>query len=296
MKRLLIYLLPLLALSVGSCRSSEPFDNITRAATPQAFNYVTAAGGARVASSVCDDVSYYIVFDDENRTANITISNLRTPANDQPMTLTFMDCDMSYTSNNHSKERIVKADVLVSNAPAGSGEGVAITDATFIYTESNDLDPNGIDGIYARFTIDGTYTVTAYPYHVFADGTTRIDNLTSGTTAIDYDPVYTLDLDPDAMTATLKVYGLDLGIGEDIGAMTISRLKLTLTDGGYGLASDASTVMTLSQYSGDPHQQITLESLTATAELRDELRITMHLTAGDTSFTIAAFLGSNLSK
>ena len=54
--------------------------------------------------------------------------------------------------------------------------------------------------------------------------------------------------------------------------------------------------MTLSQYSGDPHQQITLESLTATAELRDELRITMHLTAGDTSFTIAAFLGSNLSK
>ncbi len=292
MKRTLLYIISTIALVATGCRGSEPFDNITRAATPRAFNYVTASNGARIGSSIYDDVSYYIVFDDENRTANITISNLQTPDSSEPMTLTFKDCEMTYTSNNHSKQRIVKADVLVSNSPIGAG--TAITDATFIYTESNALDPNGIDGIYAKFTVDGFYTITAYPYHIFADGTTRIDNLTDATTAIDYSPVYTLDIDPDAMTAQLRIYGLELG--DSKGNITVSNLKFALTDGGYMFEAGSGSVMTVSGYSQEASKAITLESLTATAGLLDELRISMRLNDGTTSFEVDAFLSSNLSK
>ena len=290
MKRMLIYIMLSTLLAVAGCRSAEPFDNITRAASPTAFNYVTATNGARIGASVYDDVSYYIVFDDENRTANITISNLNTPGRDEPLTLTFKDCEMTYTANNHSKERIVKADVLVSNSPVGSG--VVITNATFVYTESNKLDPNGIDGIYARFTIDDVYTVTAYPYHIFADGTTRIDNLSDGSSTIDYVPVYAIDINPDAMTASLKICNLTLnGAAKEI---SISPLRFVLTENGYGLEMTSETKFKIS--GADNDEAIGLESISAEAILLDELKIDMRLNVEGTVMDVAAFLTSNLSK
>lgn len=272
------------ALTLGACRKSEPFDNIVRAENPEAFNYVTDAAG-RGSGAVFDDAGYYFVFDDDNRTANITISNLRLNEFDESRTLTFSDVPMDFTSDRHETERMVKADVLVATDPVNAG--TAITDVTIIYTKSNDLDPNGTGGIFARYTVDGRYTVTAYPYKVFSDGTTRVDNITDGGETIDYHATYALNLDPhNGGEAMLRINGLKLG-GNTYN-LTIEPLVFHITDAGYTLESTASTTC--------KGGAVTLKKLSATAGLRSELKIDMPMEAVGKEYRVAAFLTSNLFK
>ena len=274
----------LLGLFVTGCRSSEPFDKITRAATPEAFNYV-APLSSRAASTVYNDAGYYIVFDDENKVASVTISNLRVPGYDQPRTLTFVDVPMDYTSNNHMVERMIKAESLVSHDPINGG--TEITDVTIVYIQSNSLDPNPTDGIYARFVIDGAYLVTAYPYDVFGEGTTRIDDLENLTTAYDYNTTYHLTLDPSTMTADMEVANLSVGGWK--GNVTVKGLKLTLVDDGYEVEFGPST-------SVDAEIPLEIDRFSGVADLRKRLDIDFDLRAqGVGEFRIASFLTPVLS-
>lgn len=281
MKRFQPLILLLLIAAIG-CRSSEPLDNIVRADNSHAFNVVSMTG-ARSGIEVFDDASYYAVFDDDNLTAEITVRNLRVRESDTPLTLTFSDVPMRFSRNSHEIERVVEVDNLVSTDPVS--RGTTITDVTIVYTESNDLNPNGTGGIYARFVVDGQYVVTAYPYNIFADGTTRIDNVSSGHQYIDYKPTYELHLDPKNMTATLNVENLKLD--NESYSFSISRLALRLTDDGYTLTLQPGTTC-----DGVP----SVKSFTATADLRTELKIDMTLVAGGKSYDVASFLTPDLSK
>lgn len=275
-------LILLIAVAIAGCRSSEPFDNIVKADNTLAFNVVSVTG-SRSGVAIYDDASYYAVFDDDNLTASITVRNLRVRESDAPRTLTFSDVPMRFSRNSHEVERVIEAENLVSTDPVS--RGTTITDVTIVYTESNDLDPNGTGGIYARFTVDGQYIVTAYPYDIFADGTTRIDNLLSGEQAIDYNPTYELHLDPSDMTATLYIENLK--IGNQIHSFSIRPLALKLTDDGYALE-----LMPESASIGEP----VIQSFTADACLRAELKITMLLTVGDQNYRVASFLTPDLFK
>lgn len=274
------------ALVVTGCRSSEPFDKITRAATPEAFNHVMPKS-ARGVATVYDDAGYYIVFDDDNKVASLTISNLRVPGSSTPRTLTFVDVPMDYTRNNHRIERMISQEQLVSHDPVNSG--TIISDVTIVYVQSNSLDPNPSDGIYARFTIDDAYVVTAYPYGIFADGTTRIDDLGSMTTAYDYTATYRLTFDPATMTATMTID--DIEIGGTAGKIVFSGLKLTLTNDGYELAFTDTSAM---------KSDLAISELTAfkaTADLRTELDIDLSLRMSDGgSYRIAAFLSPDMTR
>lgn len=285
MKTVKLFIISLLMLPVVcGCRGSEPFDNIVRAETTHAFNYVTSTS-QRGGAAIYDDVRYYIVFDDDKRTANLTISNLRFPGEDTPLTLTFSDETMTYTSNNHEKQRIIKADALTSTDPVT--DGTVITDVTIIYTESNALDPNGTEGIYARYTVDGRFVVTAYPYYIFADGTTVIDNLSEGGQMIDYDVTYRLSLNPDDMTAKMKICGLKFG--NACADIVLSPLRLDLSDNTYVLSFTSAT-----QCSSDVG--IDVSSFSSSANLLDELKIDFDVLADDKSYHVGAFLTPDLSK
>lgn len=284
MKRFQLHTL-LLAVILAGCRSNEPFDNIVTAVNPDAFNYVTSTGG-RANPAVFGDAGYYIVFDDDQRIANLTISNLRVSDSDEPMTLSFSRVPMTYSSDSHEKERVIMAETLVPDNP--DGPSVTLSDVLIVYSHTNSLDPNRTDGIYARFTVNGRYTVTAYPYRMLADGTTRIDCLTDGKQQIEYEPVYGLRLDPATLTASLVVKSLDLaGVERRI---VIRDLTLGFVDNGYTLSMSGATVCAADKGA------VKLVSVSGTAELRTELKIDMVLSVDGADYRVAAFLSPNLGN
>lgn len=274
----------LFGLLLTGCRGSEPFDKITRAATPEAFNYVSPLMG-RSTSTVYNDAGYYIVFDDDNKVASLTISNLRVPGYDTPRTLTFVNVPMDYTSNNHRIERMISAESLTSHDPVN--EGTVIKDVTIIYIQSNSLDPNPADGIYARFIVDDAYLVTAYPYEIFADGTTRVDNLTMSETSYDYTTIYHMTLDPTSMTADMSVKNLSLNNSRV--DFELHNLQLSLIDDGYTVAFGPSTTV-------DSDSGLVIEDFEAQADLLKELNVkfVVKLPNND-SYWISAFLNPGLS-
>lgn len=281
----LFSLLIFVAVAMSGCRGSEPFDKITRAGSPEAFNYVVQPM-ARTSGQVYDDAGYYIVFDDENKVATVTIANLRVPGNETPRTLTFKDVPMDYTRNNHQVERMIVADRLVSQDPVN--RGTAITDVTIVYTQSNDLDANHTDGIYARFTVDDAYVVTAYPYAIFADGTTRVDDLSDMTTLYDYTATYDLHLDPTTMTARMTVK--DIEIGGTATDIEFSGLGLDLTDNGYRISFDEKSKI-------DSDMEISVIEFNAEAGLRTELDLDFIVElANGGKYRVTAFLTPDLSK
>lgn len=277
-----------LAVISSGCRSSEPFDQITRAANPQAFNYVTNSVG-RAAPRVYSDAGYYIVFDDENKLASITISNIRVPGSDVARTLTFTDVPMDYSHNSHQVERVIEADRLISKDPVNIG--MEITDVTIVYIQSNSLDPNDTDGIYARYIIDGIYTVTAYPYRIYAEGTTRVDDLQSMSTSYDYKTTYSIDLDPDNLSASIRISGLVLG--SSLPDITVSQLQFAIIDNGYRLEMTPETKVSAM---GSTECDLAVDDLTVNAMLRGELRLDMRVSENGSSYQVAAFTTSNLTK
>lgn len=270
---------------VSGCRGDEPFKNIVVGQQPEMFNLVCPIGRSAGSTEVMQQAGYSMTFDTDNRTANISVTNLCLYPGDTPRTLIFDNVPMTYTADKHETERIVTADVLTSLSP--DGEAVTITDATFIYTESNALDPNGTVGIYARFTIFNQYVVTAYPYEMLADGTTRITD-SAGRDVIDYTPVYKIYLDPLSMRAEVIVDGLTVN-GESL-APAIRNLVLEFSDDGYTLAGEAATSVSVDD-------GYVIKSFNATAKLRDELKIEFDMLVPDgDNVHVSAFLTPNLFR
>ena len=283
MKTVQLFLYTALVLIISGCRGSEPLDNIVRASNPKAFNYVVPIS-QRGVSDIQENVGYYIVFDDEAMKANITIANLLLPGESQPMTMTFTDVDMGDSFNNHVGQRVVRSDVLISSDPVTSG--FTITDVTFVYSTTNSLDPNDLNGIYARYTVNGQYVVTAYPYNIIADGTTRIDNLTEGGEFIDYTPCYRIVFDPERMLA--DVYTSGLTVGGEVCDFSIRGVRLNLTEDGYTLVSCEKTIV-------GSETGVDVVDFSAEADLLDELRLRFTLKNDSGEFDVAAFLLPSLS-
>lgn len=267
------------------CHSEEPFKNIVIGQQPEMFNLVSRIDRSAEKPEVLEQAGYSMTFDMDNRTANISITNLRLYSGDVARTLVFDDIPMTFTADRHEVERIVTADILTSLTP--DGESVDITDATFVYTESNALDPNGTVGVYARFVIFDRYVVTAYPYEMLADGTTRITD-GSGNDVIDYAPIYTIRLNPEGMTADVIVCGLTVA-GEKLSPV-VSKLDLVFTDNGYDL--EQSSITKVANAEG-----CLIKSFSGTAMLRDELKIEFDMSLPDgKAVHVSAFLTPNLFR
>lgn len=268
----------LLAIIVYGCTSPEPLDNVMVGEYPEAFNYVTSLHRSGSQPEVYDGAGYYIVFDDDARTANITISNLVVAPGQMPLTLSFEGAEMTYTSNNHNTQRMVKADVLVSNDPVNSG--MCINDVTIIHSQANELDPYGYSGLFATYSVGNQYQVVSYPYNIFANGTTRIDGPDSAT-KIDYAPIYRICLKPNSGIAVLTIEGLVIGdtLMPDI---IVDGLRLQLDNEGISLSGDGA------RSCDAPGLDIC--NLTATTEDLNQLRIRFTLVTEKGEYEVAAFL------
>ncbi len=276
-----------MALAFTSCShgDDEPFKDIVIANSPEMFNLVTREG-SRANPEVTDGVSYYIVFDDVKRKAELTINNLRTDKSSTGLIATFSNLDWTYEPGIHEKRRIIEADVLTSDNP---GYDITLTDVTIIYTESNEMSEIKAGGFYASFVMNSTYSFMSYPYDVYAQGTTTVSWTRSSTQDhIDYEPKYRIRLAPSTMTADLSVEGLVLDTRKV--DFKLSGQRLGLTAEGYTLTLPSSATVTDADGS-----QVVIKSLSAHADLRDELDIDAKIEVDGTEYTVSAFLSPDLN-
>lgn len=271
-----------IAAVAASCSSPEPLDNVVVTQNPETFNYVTQLQrGSASDAEIFEQSGYYIVFDDDARCANLTISNLVIEPSGSPLTLSFERVPIDYTSDRHNLQRIIRADALTSNDPVNAG--TQITDVTFIHSQANDLDPYGYSGLFAAYTIYGRYRVVSFPYHIFMNGTTRIDNLTDSLTHIDYDPVYRLTLNPTRSTATLTIEHLSIP-GDGAGELTVPSMQLSLHQNGFTATSARSLDVA---FAGS---RATLSDVEISAQELNQVKITFTLRNSGSTYSVAAFL------
>lgn len=271
---------------VVSCRSDDPLKKIVIADSPASFNYVVNVGRAASDGAVFHDAGYYMVFDDEVREVNITISNLQCAPGQSPVTVSFSGVPFDYDVSKPGKQRVIECDALV---PDGVVPGdVTLTDVTIVYSQSNVFDSHGSDGFYARYTVNGNYRVMVYPYEVFGHGTTRV--ITDGQTSdlIDYEAVYVTTLAPKDMSASIEISGLPM-LGDGV-LVRISGLELTLTDAGY----DVGYVAGRTSLFVDDGTVAEIGRLTGVADMRDRFELDMDVTLAGKDYRISAFLTPNL--
>lgn len=282
MRDLSIFITMLSAYILGSCSKSEPFDNVVMAEATGMFNYVTSV--SRVSDGVVsEDVGYLIVFDDESRLCNITISNLRLSSGGEPHIYTFTDVPWDFDQNRPEVTRVIELEALTGRDGAGE---VTLTDVMMMFVQSNGMSRYGGDGLVAEYVVNGMYKVMAYPYETIGQGTTRVDH--EGDESVDYEVAYYVQLDPRTMTSDVEIGGLELdGVKHDF---AVSDLKLTLTPAGYELSADAATAVV--GLTG-----VSLDDFLATADLTDELKVDMTLRASDGRvWRVAAFLVHNFTR
>lgn len=278
----LIALLPMLS----SCRSDDPLRKIVIADSPATFNYVVNTGRAVSEGRVYPDAGYYMVFDDDMQEVNLTISNLQYSPECAPVTVSFSGLQCSYDLSGPGSLRIIEADVLVPDG-AVSGD-VMLTDVVIVYSQANALDSYRSDGFYARYTVNGNYRVTAYPYSVFGQGTTRIMQDAVDGDKINYDVVYETTLDPKSMSASIRITGLPM-LGDGV-SVDISGIGLVFTDEGYELSfASGNTSVKVSDGTAS-----SLSRLVGDADMRDRFDLDIDLAFSGVEYRISAFLTPNL--
>lgn len=283
-----ILLAVLSALAFQGCRSDEPFKHVVFADSPEMFNLITREGkGSRGGGEIAEDVSYYIVFDDVKRNATLTINNLRTDNGERGIIATFSNVEWTYEPGSHEKRRIIECAELHSDPNPGAD--ITLTDVVIIYNVTNELDPEPSEGFYASFVVNGSLRFTAFPYRVYADGTTEIVSTGGygGSRDIDYDATYNVSFDPERMTATLSAEDFDLG-GKKISFVT-APLTLSLTDTGYAFRNSSATTLQSSEAG------FTVNRLSAKAELRGNLMIEMDVALNGKTYEVTATLSPNRS-
>lgn len=273
-----------------SCGSDEPFKHVVFADSPKMFSAVVDLTEDRSPVVMTEGVSYYITFNDEPKQATLTINDLRLTPSGERVVATFVDLEWTYGEGAHEKQRIIVADELHSSGDPGAD--MVLTDVTFVYTESNELNPVESVGFYAEFTVNGRYHVVSYPYLVVADGTTTIRGVAEGRVMddeISYDPVYLVRFDPKSMSASVSSLGLTIGgINADF---EISGLGLVLDGRNYALSANGTT----DYKSVSDESRWSFVDFNATADLRDELNLVLELSSDSCHVVVEGFLSPDLS-
>ena len=273
----------LAAALLAGCRSEDPLAKFVTAVDVRSFNYVSSQGRSAV---VMSDVGYAATFDDDNRTASLTVSNLAVSPGETPVTLVFEDVEWTYRLDVPGKARMIKADELVPSNVETSG-GITLKDVVIVYFEAAAADENGSRGFYIHYKINGVYEVTAYPYAMQSAGATRVRAEATGAETVDYDAEFAIVLDPVAMTASMEVRGLD----GPIERFAAEGMELTLSNTGFSLAQKECT----SWHAEPSVGAVEISDISVVAAETGAMKVEFVVEAADGSYRVTAFLYSNLN-
>lgn len=267
------------------CAGEDPLDKVVFADSGRSFNLISGSG--RSGSAVCEGVEYYVTFDDENKRATVTISNLRLEPDDAPMTFTFSNLDWEFGPSSHISQRVI--DIPEVYPDNNGGESHTFTDFIMVYSQANEYDPHNSDGFYIHYRVDSRYEITAYPQTMLCQGTTRVVDIAAGSDQIDYNTLYRLtlstepELSADIAITSLPVYGRRIDVD-------IKSVRLGLFRRGYTLEYCAAHTSASS-----PAVPVRISGLTASADLLDRLVMEMELNVVGRDYRVYAYLSPNLN-
>lgn len=274
-----------LALLLTACADRDPLEKIVNGNSGEMFSLITSKKG-RAGTLVVDGVEYYATFNDEDKKATVTISNLRLADDDEPLAFTFSGLDWKFGNSNHTLQRVIEIDRLVPDDDFGTG--YVFEDFVMIYSHSNEFDSHNSSGFFVFYKVNGV-SVMAYPHRMLCQGTTMVREAGGDNSDVSYDTNYEVNIiTSGAGEAVVDITGLNIGTHSV--DLSVSGLKLELVDGGYDLSVGTSGVDVESSLAG-----VSVTQFEGHADLLTRLVITMDLTFENQNYAVTATLTPNLS-
>lgn len=283
-------LLPLLSalglLATACAGESDPEAKLDRFTSAESFHVISNAGMARsgLSASVMDDVRYEFAFNDDDRIVTFTIRNFKVSPDEVPADYTFTDVPWVYSVGTPDVQRIIDAVALTPATPVNAPH--TFSDLHIVYYEPKKSSACENRGVVATYTVDGAYTVRAYPYVVVGEGTTVSFNTSTGESRICYSTTVSLDFDPHTLLAVMDVQGLLPDDNHRSMSFRIANVGLIFDEEGYRLSLPGTVAV----------DGATVSALEATASMTDLLDLKFVLTLDDgTAYNIECHLSPNLT-
>ena len=283
---LYLTLFAVLAANMFSCGADDPSERMTFVEGPATFHYVEERGRGVDMGQVWDGAEYLIVFDDDARSVDITISDLVLESGAGAVSIVAKGVPFDFDVSAPGEVRVVRQDIVVAEYATG-GE-VELTGLIMVCSRTNDMAEHQGQGFYARYTVDGQCTVTAYPERIFGEGTTVVAMNGEDDHEVDYDAWYEVAFDGRGGTATVDVH--NLALGDEVVDLHVANLGLSVGDTGYRIV--AGNRCTASRNDG---VQLTLTELTCEADICESLDFDIEFTTGGVQWHICAYLTPNLT-
>ncbi|MCM1482851.1 MAG: hypothetical protein NC043_00815 [Muribaculaceae bacterium] len=284
----ILYIIAVLTgVALTGCSDDEnPVSKLTYAETPDAFNYIEEAGSRAMGEPV-SGVKYSMLYDDDNRTATVTMYDFRLSDDEVPAMYVFDDVEWEFSVGTPTVERII--DVPVMEASFTDGTKHSFTDVHIVYYESNELDPDGCRGFSAEFVVDGRYRVRAFPTQILCRGTTEyIESSDEGIAShaeVDYAPEMSVTFHPESLTADVVLIGFSLPDGVlSSDPIAVPGVKVSFTDTGYMLSAPGGLM---------PDGGAEIRSFEAMEESADELRVSFEVLNGNVTYQVRSFMRPN---
>lgn len=261
----------------SSCGGGEdPQVKLVEAITPSSFSYVVDSDGV---GRVFAGPTYRVTFDDDKKTASISMENVRWDDDMQPASFGYSDVAWKFNPANDA--RVIDADMVL---PDANGEP-EITDLDVVMYDPVECG-NGLllTGLSVSYTAPGNYRVTNVPYRTIFIGSTETVDGRDNTSFVSTDIIYSVDIDPNRLVAAMKMQNVAFAEGMPIIAMELGQLTVIPVDGGYELlGSDI-----VPSVSGTPYEQFKVTGLHMKVNLQGESELAFDC-MGDTYHVTAYF-------
>lgn len=245
--------------SVTSCGGEDdPQANLVDAITPSSFSYVVDSDGI---GRVFSGPTYRVTFDDDHKTAVVRMENVRWSDNMSASNYSYSDVAWKFNPDN--KARVIDAARALPDA-AGAPE---ITDMEITMYEPVEMDGGlQMNGLSVSYTAAGEYEVTNIPYRTIFIGASETVNEADNTSFVTTEMNYVIDINPDKMTAVMKVENASFAESMPVMDMEFAGLKVTPEKGGFSLSAE-QLVPTIG---GTPYPRFNVTNLEMKVDLQGQ--------------------------
>lgn len=245
--------------SLTSCGGDDdPEANLVDAITPSSFSYVVDSDGI---GRVFSGPTYRVTFDDDHKTAVVRMENVRWSDNMAASNYSYSDVDWKFNPDN--KARVIDASRVMPDA-AGAPE---ITDMQITMYEPVEMDGGlQLNGLSVSYTAAGEYEVTNIPYRTIFIGASETVDETDNTSFVTTEMNYIIDINPDRMTAVMKVEHASFAEEMPVMDMEFAGLKVTPEEGGFRLSAE-QLVPTIG---GTPYPRFNVTNLAMRVDLQGQ--------------------------
>jgi hypothetical protein len=226
MKKCLLALATLFALTMSSCNDSSGVDEVTTQTLTGYFNYVTDLTTNQ--STITTGVTYTVDYNYSTSKADIVVNNLRLPNGADYPGLTFSGVKWEY---NKAWKDVYKASAVPTainfyNVPTFIDFKFNLLDE-YISTSGSETS-DYIPHTAISFTVSDYYIISRPVAPIFTASTTVKANNATGMSTTSTNPIYVFDLDLEDMVLAIAVNNFVLADGSSMNAVALKKIPFTI--------------------------------------------------------------------